>query len=92
MGDVEVGGRQFWDVFISYATEDKNEVSEPLANALDGRGISVWYNDFELQARDSLIERTDYNTYRPHSALGMLTSAEYADQWAKTTRKTLITP
>ena len=27
--------------------------------------------------------RDDYNYYRPHSALGMLTPAEYADQWAK---------
>jgi putative transposase len=27
--------------------------------------------------------RTDYNTHRPHSALGMLTPAEYADQRAK---------
>jgi putative transposase len=28
--------------------------------------------------------RTEYNTYRPHSALGMLTPAEYADQWKQT--------
>lgn len=25
--------------------------------------------------------RTEYNTYRPHSALGMLTPAEYAKRW-----------
>lgn len=44
-----------------------------------------------IEQFDSLLEaqvlvadwRTDYNTYRPHSALGMLTPAEYADQWAK---------
>jgi putative transposase len=28
--------------------------------------------------------RTEYNSYRPHSALGMLTPAEYADQWRRT--------
>jgi transposase InsO family protein len=26
----------------------------------------------------------EYNTYRPHSALGMLTPADYADQWRQT--------
>ena len=28
--------------------------------------------------------RIEYNTYRPHSALGMLTPAEFADQWQRT--------
>jgi putative transposase len=28
--------------------------------------------------------RTEYNTYRPHAALGMLTPAEFADQWRPT--------
>ena len=44
-----------------------------------------------IEQFDSLLEaqvlvadwRDDYNYYRPHSALGMLTPAEYADQWAK---------
>ncbi len=44
-----------------------------------------------IEQFDSLLEaqvlvadwRTDYNTYRPHSALVMLTPAEYADQWVK---------
>ncbi len=50
-----------------------------------------------IEQLDSLLEaqvlvadwRTDYNTYRPHSALGMLTPAEYADQWAKNNPKKL---
>jgi transposase InsO family protein len=28
--------------------------------------------------------RTEYNSYRPHAALGMLTPAEFADQWRPT--------
>ena len=29
--------------------------------------------------------RTEYNTYRPHSSLGDLTSAEYAATWTSNT-------
>ena len=50
-----------------------------------------------IEQFDSLLEaqilvadwRNDYNTYRPHSALGMLTPAEYADQWANNNPKKL---
>jgi putative transposase len=28
--------------------------------------------------------RTEYNTYGPHSALGMLTPVDFADQWRQT--------
>jgi len=42
-----------------------------------------------IEQFDTLLEaqvlvadwRTEYNTYRPHSALGMLTPAEFAQHW-----------
>jgi transposase InsO family protein len=45
-----------------------------------------------IEAFDSLLEaqvlvadwRDEYNTYRPHSALGMLTPVEFAEQWRQT--------
>ena len=37
-----------------------------------------------LQAQAPVADRrTDYNNYRPHSAPGMLTPAQYPDQWAQ---------
>ena len=44
-----------------------------------------------IESFDSLLEaqvlvadwRMEYNTYRPHSALGMLTPAEFVDQWRR---------
>lgn len=38
-----------WDVFISHATEDKDEVVRPLAIALWHLGLRVWYDEFELR-------------------------------------------
>ena len=43
-----------YDVFISHASEDKDDVVRPLANALKKEGLSVWYDEFELKIGDSL--------------------------------------
>lgn len=52
--------------------------------------LSIEQFDTLLEAQVLVADwRTDYNTYRPHSALGMLTPAEYADQWAKNNPKKL---
>lgn len=48
-----------YDVFISHASEDKDEVVRPLANALKSEGLSVWYDEFELKIGDSLRRKID---------------------------------
>ena len=48
-----------FDVFISHASEDKDEVVTPLAAALRAGGLSVWYDDFELKIGDSLRRNID---------------------------------
>lgn len=47
------------DVFISHASEDKDEVVRPLAIALKKKGLSVWYDEFELKIGDSLRRKID---------------------------------
>lgn len=47
-----------YDVFISYAHQDKNFV-EPLAELLVDRGFRAWYDKFELTVGDSLREKID---------------------------------
>ncbi len=48
-----------YDVFISHASEDKDEVVRPLALALQIEGLSVWYDEFELRIGDSLRRKID---------------------------------
>jgi len=48
-----------FDVFISHAFEDKDDVVRPLAHALKGGGLSVWYDEFELSIGDSLRKQID---------------------------------
>jgi len=47
------------DLFICHASEDKNEVARPLAEALRTKGLKVWYDEFTLTLGDSLDESID---------------------------------
>lgn len=48
-----------FDVFISHASEDKEEVVRPLAIALMHNNLKVWYDEFELKIGDSLRRKID---------------------------------
>ena len=57
---VEVGDlNREYDVFISHASEDKDNVVRPLANALKEKELTVWYDEFELKIGDSLRRKID---------------------------------
>lgn len=47
------------DVFISHASEDKDDIVRDLAIALREEGLSVWYDEFELKIGDSLRQKID---------------------------------
>lgn len=48
-----------YDVFISHAGEDKDDLVRPLAHALRERDLVVWYDEFELRIGDSLRRKID---------------------------------
>ncbi|MDV2981599.1 UNVERIFIED_CONTAM: DUF1883 domain-containing protein [Actinomycetes bacterium ARC8] len=70
-----------WDVFISHASEDKEAVAEPLANALREHGLRVWLDKTELRLGDSLRRKIDYGL--AHSAFGVvvLSKSFFAKGW-----------
>jgi hypothetical protein len=48
-----------WDVFISHASEDKEQLVRPLAEALGEHGVKVWYDAFTLKPGASLRQSID---------------------------------
>ena len=48
-----------YDVFISHASEDKEAIVRPLANALIRKGLKVWYDEMTLKIGDSLRQKID---------------------------------
>lgn len=47
------------DVFISHASEDKDDFVRPLANALINEGLNVWFDEMTLRIGDSLRQKID---------------------------------
>jgi hypothetical protein len=48
-----------YDVFVSHASEDKDEVVRPLVYELQKHGLKVWYDEFEMKIGDSLRRKID---------------------------------
>ena len=64
-----------YNVFISHAAEDKDEVAHPLAVALEQRGLSVWYDEFALRSGDSLRRKIDDGI--AHSRFGVVVLSKH---------------
>jgi len=70
-----------WDVFISHASEDKEELVRPLAVALRTRGVSVWYDEFSLKVGDSLRSSIDYGLANSRYGVVVLSKNFFAKHW-----------
>lgn len=70
-----------WDVFISHASEDKDEIARPLANALDAKGLSVWYDEFSLRIGDSLRQSIDHGLLRSKFGVVILSPRFFEKHW-----------
>jgi hypothetical protein len=83
-------GRLF-DVFISHATEDKDEVVRPLAHALQRSGLAVWYDEFELRIGDSLRRKIDTGIAQSRFGMVVISRAFFAKGWAQYELDGLVT-
>jgi hypothetical protein len=69
------------DAFISHASEDKEDLVRPLAEALRKRGYSIWYDEFQLKVGDSLRRSIDQGLARSRFGIVVLSPAFFAKNW-----------
>ena len=78
---VRKGNNVEYDVFILYASEDKDEVVEPLVQALQDGGLSVWYDEFELKIGASLHQSIDKGISASRFGIVVLSKAFFDKGW-----------
>lgn len=77
----EYGENIEYDVFISHASEDKDDVVRPLAHALRENGLKVWYDEFELKIGDSLRRKIDIGLARSRFGIVVLSNDFIKKGW-----------
>lgn len=80
-----------YDVFISHASDDKDEIVRPLAEALRSGGLSVWYDEFELRIGDSLRRKIDQGIVRSRFGIVVLSNSFLGKGWTEYELDGLVT-
>lgn len=72
-----------WDVFISHASEDKESIVVPLADALRKAGIRVWLDHQEIKLGDSIRAKIDEGLARSRFGIVVLSEKSLEKNWPK---------
>ncbi|MGJ5071124.1 toll/interleukin-1 receptor domain-containing protein [Bradyrhizobium oligotrophicum] len=69
------------DVFICHASEDKDLLVRPLAEALRAQQIDVWYDEFSIKVGGSLRQAIDHGLSGAKFGVVVLSPAFFAKSW-----------
>ncbi len=72
-----------FDVFISHASEDKDDFVRPLAAELTRLGLRVWYDEWTLKLGDSLRQKIDEGLANSEYGVVVLSRSFFAKNWPK---------
>jgi hypothetical protein len=70
-----------WDLFISHASEDKDDVARLLADMLQAKGMSVWYDEYTLKIGDGLRSSIDNGLAKSRYGVVILSPNFFGKQW-----------
>lgn len=70
-----------YDVFISHASEDKEDFVRPLAEELQNQGIDVWYDEFELKWGDKLRRSIDHGLANSTYGIVVFSDSFFKKEW-----------
>jgi TIR domain len=72
-----------WDVFISHASEDKDDFVRPLADSLRRSGLHVWFDEFTLTVGDSLRQTIDHGLASSRFGIVVISPSFLQKDWPK---------
>lgn len=79
-----------WDLFVSHASEDKDDIVKPLVQELESYGLKVWYDEFELKIGDSLSESIDKGIIHSKNGLLIISKSFLNKNWTDYELKSFI--
>ncbi|MGB3345087.1 MAG: TIR domain-containing protein [Aequorivita sp.] len=70
-----------YDVFVSHASEDKDEFVRDFVTCLQQNGLKVWYDEFTLRVGDSLRRSIDDGLKNSRYGIVVLSEAFFSREW-----------
>ncbi len=70
-----------YDLFICHASEDKESIVRPLAEALRLENVEVWYDEFTLKLGDSIRRSIDKGLSQSRFGVVILSKAFFEKKW-----------
>lgn len=80
----EAGEAAHYDVFLSHASEDKDEIARPLADALSSRGVVVWFDELNIRVGQSIRREIERGIRDARFGLVVVSQNFMAKQWTQT--------
>lgn len=78
---VEKQKKPIYDIFLSHASEDKDDVARPLASKLQALGLRVWYDETELRIGDNLVAKLNAGINASRFGILILSNSFFAKHW-----------
>jgi hypothetical protein len=78
------------DIFISHASEDKQNAARPLYRALMRKSLAVWYDEFTLHLGDNLQEEVEQGLKASRFGVVILSPFFFAKQWPRRELEALL--
>jgi len=87
----EIIPEQKYDVFISHASEDKDDFVRPFAEELINKGVNVWYDEMTLKWGESLRQNIDKGLVNSRFGVVVLSKSFINKEWTQYELNGLIT-
>lgn len=79
-----------YDIFISFASEDRDNIVEPLIKELKSKGIKVWYDKEKIETGDYIRETIFDGIDRTKCTLAIISESYLSKQWTLLEFKEII--
>jgi hypothetical protein len=70
-----------WDVFISYAHEDKESIARPLAEELSRQGLKVWFDEFLMDKSREIFKEINDGMANSKYAIAIISLSYLSKDW-----------
>ena len=71
------------DVFLSHASEDKDSIARPLKDALEARGLSVWFDEIKIKIGQSIRQEIEKGIANARFGVVVISPDFFRKQWTQ---------